>query len=159
MADYQSNLIKLSEGQFWLAHWFKGTLGFITGQKSKAICFISAIKGLQWLLFFLLQCLEVKVRYWENCSVADPGFPRGGGTNPPGGANIWFCQIFQKTALNWKNLSRGEGACPKFYYVDPPLLFSKMILIFPFYFSKEGHLQRKSTKTFKLLVISQLMRV
>ena len=37
--------------------------------------------------------------------------------------------------------------------------FSKKILIFLFYFSKEGHVQRKTTKTFKLLVISQLMRV
>ena len=33
-------------------------------------------------------------------SVADPGFPRGGGANSPGGggANIQFCQIFLKTA-------------------------------------------------------------
>ena len=30
--------------------------------------------------------------------VADPGFPRGGGTNPLGGANIRFCQIFPKSA-------------------------------------------------------------
>ena len=30
--------------------------------------------------------------------VADPGFPRGGGANSPGGANIRFCQIFPKTA-------------------------------------------------------------
>ena len=29
-------------------------------------------------------------------SVADPGFPLGGGANPPGGANIWFGQIFPK---------------------------------------------------------------
>ena len=32
-------------------------------------------------------------------TVADPGFPRRGGANPPGGgANIRFCQIFPKTA-------------------------------------------------------------
>ena len=32
-------------------------------------------------------------------SVADPGFPRRGGDNPPGGGpNIRFCQIFPKTA-------------------------------------------------------------
>ena len=30
-------------------------------------------------------------------AVVDPGFPRGGGDNPPGGgANIRFCQIFPK---------------------------------------------------------------
>ena len=49
-------------------------------------------------------------------SVAEPGFPRGGSAYPPGGANIRFCQIFPKTAWNWKNLDR--GASP----LDPPLL-------------------------------------
>ena len=38
-------------------------------------------------------------------SGADPGFPIGGSANRPGGgdANIWNCQIFQKTAWNWEN--------------------------------------------------------
>ena len=31
-------------------------------------------------------------------AVVDLGFPRSGGTNPPGGTNIQFCQIFPKTA-------------------------------------------------------------
>ena len=32
-------------------------------------------------------------------TVADPGFPRGGGANSPGGgANIKICRIFPKTA-------------------------------------------------------------
>ena len=31
-------------------------------------------------------------------SVPDPGFPRGGGANLPGGANIRFCRIFPNTA-------------------------------------------------------------
>ena len=45
--------------------------------------------------------------------VADPGFPWGGGTNSPwGGANIWFCHIFLKTAWNWKNLGPRGGARP-----------------------------------------------
>ena len=58
-------------------------------------------------------------------TVADPGFPRGGGANSPGGgANIRFCHIFPKTAWNWKNLGpRGRGraslAPPP---LDPPLL-------------------------------------
>ena len=38
-----------------------------------------------------------------------------------GGANIRFCQIFPKTAWNWKNSDPRGGARPKFYYVDPPL--------------------------------------
>ena len=42
-------------------------------------------------------------------AVADPGFPRGGVTNSWGGANIWSCQIFPKTAWNWKNLGPQGG--------------------------------------------------
>ena len=45
-------------------------------------------------------------------TVADPGFPRGWGANPPGGANIRFCQNFPKTAWNWKNLDGGGGRRP-----------------------------------------------
>ena len=44
-------------------------------------------------------------------AVVDLGFPQGGGTNSPGGAYIRFCQIFPKTAYNWKNLDPG-GVCP-----------------------------------------------
>ena len=36
-------------------------------------------------------------------TVADQGFPVGGGANLPVGVNIRFCQIFQKTAWNWEN--------------------------------------------------------
>ena len=42
--------------------------------------------------------------------VVDPGFPRSGGANPPGGANLRFHQIFLKTGRNWKNLD-GGGEC------------------------------------------------
>ena len=36
---------------------------------------------------------------WECASaVANPGFPRGGGTNPRGVANLLFGQFFPKTA-------------------------------------------------------------
>ena len=42
--------------------------------------------------------------------VVDPGFPRSGGANPPGGANLRFYQIFLKTGRNWKNLD-GGGEC------------------------------------------------
>ena len=44
---------------------------------------------------------SVSKRQKENLarSGADPGFPIGGGANPEGGgANIQFCQIFQKAA-------------------------------------------------------------
>ena len=44
----------------------------------------------QWKLNLLWRLLH---------SVPDPGFPPGGGVNPQGrGANIQFCQIFQRTA-------------------------------------------------------------
>ena len=41
----------------------------------------------------------------------------------PGGANIWFCQIFQKTAWNWKDFGPcrmrvGHRGAP----LDPPLI-------------------------------------
>ena len=56
--------------------------------------------------------------------VADPGFPRGGGANSLGGANIRFCQPnFPKNCMKLKEFgpSEGGGTRPKFYYVDPPL--------------------------------------
>ena len=35
----------------------------------------------------------------EGDAVADPGFPRGGGANSPGGANIRFYQILPKNCM------------------------------------------------------------
>ena len=53
-----------------------------------------------------------KVKF--ECSIADPGFPRGGGANSPGGAPTYdFAKISQKLH---------EIESPKFYYVDPPLM-------------------------------------
>ena len=49
--------------------------------------------------------LSVFMWNWSRSTVADPGFPRGGGANSPGGCtNIRFCWNFPKTAWNWKNL-------------------------------------------------------
>ena len=50
-------------------------------------------------------------------AVVDPGFSWDGGTNPPGGANIRFCQSFPKTAWNWKNLDPSHPP-PS---LDPPM--------------------------------------
>ena len=47
--------------------------------------------------------------FFQSIPVADPGFSRGGGVNPPGGA--WTRQIFPKTAWNRKNLDAQGGAC------------------------------------------------
>ena len=48
-------------------------------------------------------------------SVSDPGFPRGGGANPPGaGANIEFCQIFPKNCMKLEEFGPGRGHIQKF---------------------------------------------
>ena len=61
-------------------------------------------------------------------SVADPGFPRGGGANSPGGGGAptydfaKFSQKLHEIERIWTR-GGGGGAHPKFYYVDPPLHF------------------------------------
>ena len=71
-------------------------------------------------------------RQFSNLTVISGGSRislRRGRQLPRGGANIRFCQIFPKTAWNWKNLDpRGGGARPKFYYVDPPLVMNTLLL-------------------------------
>ena len=42
-------------------------------------------------------------------SVAAPGFPRGGGANPPAGANMNFAK-FPKNCMELKEIGRGGGA-------------------------------------------------
>ena len=55
-------------------------------------------------------------------TVADPGFPRGGGANSPGGAPTYdFAKFSQKLHEIERIWTPGGGARPKFYYVDPPL--------------------------------------
>ena len=46
--------------------------------------------------------------------VVDPGFLRGGGANPPGGANIRFRQNFPKNCMKLKEFGPpgGREACP-----------------------------------------------
>ena len=47
----------------------------------------------------VLQLEEISSYQWR---IQD--FPEEGAQTLQGGANIWFCQIFPKTAWNWKNL-------------------------------------------------------
>ena len=49
-------------------------------------------------------------------------FPEVRVPNPPGGANIRFCQIFPKTAWNWKNLDHGRGRASLATPLDPPMV-------------------------------------
>ena len=55
--------------------------------------------------------------------VADPGFPRGGGANSPGGRQHTILPNFPKNCMKLKEFGpSGGGGRPKFYYVDPPLV-------------------------------------
>ena len=55
--------------------------------------------------------------------MADPGFPRGGGANSPGGRQHTILPYFPKNCMKLKEFGPpgGGGARPKFYDVDPPL--------------------------------------
>ena len=59
--------------------------------------------------------------------MADPGFPRGGGANSPGGGRQHtILPCFPKNCMKLKEFGPpGGGARPKFYYVDPPLCMIK----------------------------------
>ena len=53
-------------------------------------------------------------------TVADPGFPQGGGANSPGGRQHTILPNFPKNCMKLKEFGP-RGGRPKFYYVDPPL--------------------------------------
>ena len=50
-------------------------------------------------------------------SVADPGFPRGGGANPKGGRQPIIWPIFPENCMKMKKFGAGGGARPS----RPPL--------------------------------------
>ena len=52
--------------------------------------------------------------------MADPGFPRVGGANPPGGRQHKILPNFPKSYMKLKEFALLGR--PKPYYVDPPLL-------------------------------------
>ena len=56
-------------------------------------------------------------------TVADPGFPRGGGANcQRGGANLLFWSIFPENCMNMKEFGpRGGGVHPWHLPLDPPM--------------------------------------
>ena len=56
-------------------------------------------------------------------AVADPGFPRGGDANSPGGCQHTILPNFPKNCMKLKEFGP-PGGRPKFYYVDPPLVCS-----------------------------------
>ena len=80
----------------------------LTGKENQRSCNFFPATNLQ----------SYKVYY----SVADPGFPRGGGANSPGGAPTYD---FAKISPKLHKIERiwTPGGRLKFYYGDPPLLF------------------------------------
>ena len=95
---------------------------FLASQSAGSIVVIHTLEFQPFSFSFSAQdlCQKVgKLFYVKSCvlkfdeitpkPVADPGFSRGGGVNPPGGA--WTRQIFPKTAWNRKNLDAQGGAC------------------------------------------------
>ena len=71
------------------------------------------------------------------------GFPPRWGRQPPGGGNIWFCQIFPKNCMKLKKFGLEGRRRPKFYYVDPPLTFMELYIIrLPMYYYTLSPVQR-----------------
>ena len=103
--------------QYWIK--MKGNRGGHVRRKNKSWKDVAKDGCIDFMI-----CAPTNSTTWfatSKKSVADPGFPRGGGANSPGGANIRFCQIFPKTAWNWKKLGP-EGRAPP---LDPPLEIKK----------------------------------
>ena len=82
---------------------------------------------MHWLCIFRVYFLLAHIAYYTGLQVVHfdlkvnmccgmslqwriQDFPEEGAPTPRGGANIRFCQIFPKTALNWKNLDPRGGA-------------------------------------------------
>ena len=54
-------------------------------------------------------------------SVADPGFPRGGGANSPGGAPTYDFAKFSQKVHEIERIRTPGGARPSHPPLDPPL--------------------------------------
>ena len=65
-------------------------------------------------------------------SVADPGFPRGGGANSQGGgANVLFGQKIPENCMKMKEFGPGgEDARPWRLPLDPPMRLMKLAFNF-----------------------------
>ena len=63
--------------------------------------------------------------------MADPGFPRGGGANSPGGAPTYDFAKFSQKLHEIERIWTPGGGHPKFYYVDPPLPKAALVLFPP----------------------------
>ena len=71
-----------------------------------------------------------KVSTWY--SVVNPESPRGGGGNPPAGVGTptYDFAKFPKNCMKLKEFGPKGGVRPKFYYVDPSLIFASFHKIY-----------------------------
>ena len=73
-------------------------------------------------LSLLLYSRFIESGAWEQKSVADPGFPRGGGANSQGGAPTYdFVNFRRKLHENEEILAAGGARVPCAPPLDPPL--------------------------------------
>ena len=93
--------------------------------------------------------------------MADPGFPRGGGANSPGGGGRQHTILpnFPKNCMKLKEFGPpGGGARPKFYYVDPPL--KMYVLVTPGCIALNAHEDHVDLiifhLTFKIMTFSKI---
>ena len=58
----------------------------------------------------------------KDCPVADPGFPRGGGTNPKGGVPTYYLANFSPKLHENEEILDQRGHASLASPLDPPLL-------------------------------------
>ena len=89
--------------------------------------------------------------------MADPGFPRGGGANSPGGGHQHaILPNFPKNCMNLKEFGP-PGGRPKFYYVDAPLEYS--LVLFTYDVKIEIKHLRKTVNSNSTYAISVLFKL
>ena len=62
--------------------------------------------------FIFTQCEWTFQKYLTDITVADPGFPRGGGANSKGGRQHTILPNFPKNCMKLKEFGPGGGARP-----------------------------------------------
>ena len=62
--------------------------------------------------------------------MADPGFPRGGGTNPKGGVPTYYLAIFPENCMKMKKFWAGGGRASPLRSATETSLFSFILYFF-----------------------------
>ena len=85
------------------------------------------------MLYFTEACVKVEGHQKIATSVADPGFPRGGGANPEGGgANLIFGQKFPENCMKMKEFGPRGGKRASLA-PPPPLDPPTYLMIMPYH--------------------------